>query len=988
MLRPTHRFCPNCGTPAGTTAALKLGGASLQVTGESVVDLSENRRLVTVVFADISGSTQLAERLDPEDLRRMLTTFFGTLAYEIQRYGGTVDKYIGDAVMAVFGAPLAHEDDAERAISAAIAMQAAISELNQDLQRQYDAQLALRIGMHSGEVVAGLLTSDIPAYTVVGDTVNTAQRFEAAAEPGTILVSRATLELTRRAFDFEAVPPLELKGKTEPRPAYRVLGPRYESIDPSAVPMVGRGAELARLRRAFEAASSGRGSTVHLTGDAGIGKSRLVRELRAATPPDVVQVVGRCVSFEVDRPYALLARLVRDVLRVPSGNAEHEARTRIEGVLGGIAPTVDPMDTALLLEVLGYQAHPESLSPESLQRVLLRLLRRLLLGYSQVSPVLIIAEDIQWADAASGALLAALARDIPARRCLLVSTGRPGAGPPWPAEVIVVDALPPTDARALMESIFAASVDDSLAGTILTRSGGNPYFIEEIVHGLRGAEALIEAYGRVSARSGAVPRVPATVQEVLEARLDRLPTKARRVLQVAAVCGRVFRQSIVQRLVPDVPLRDGLGLLESEGFILTHGVEPERTYTFRHALIQEVAYQTQLHSQLRGTHEAIAEGLETMYADRADELVGDLAFHYAHSANDAKAAHWLAQAGDRARALYASGEALANYAVALDRTSQRDLDTRASLLERIGEIENVLGHYDLALRRFRSALEVLPATRRASVARLQRKLGTTLLQKSDYIEAAAAFDAGLAALGGTDDVEAAHLGVQVGQLYLRRGDFAAARAAITRAIAVGERLHADDLVAQGLQQLGNVLLHTGDLNGAESAYRRSLAVHQRMENLSGTAEVRGDLGIAYRRLGRADDALAEYAACLEIWERIGNPWGVALCHNNMGEVQRSRGDLQQAIASYERAWSAFQSIGAATEAAITLIGIGAARVELGDLAQGRLDLVAAGTQLEALGSTGYLPDVYRYLATADLLAMNPAKAERSARRSLEFARAG
>ncbi|HEY3063776.1 MAG TPA: adenylate/guanylate cyclase domain-containing protein, partial [Chloroflexota bacterium] len=676
-LRPTHRFCPNCGTLVGATSQTPTppsqvgGGAALQVSSESSVDLSENRRLVTVLFADIEGSTSLGERLDAEDLRRILTSFFGALSREIQRYGGTVDKYAGDAVMAVFGAPVAHEDDAERAISAAIAMQAAIGQLNEDLEHRYGQRLGLRMGINTGEVVAGLLSGEVQAYTVVGDTVNTAQRFESAATDGSILVGQTTRDLTRRAFDFETLVPLVMKGKAEPQPAFRVLGPRYESVDPSAVPLVGRAQELAMLRDAFQASSLGRGRMVHLEGDAGIGKSRLVRELRGGTGADVVQVVGRCVSFEVDRPFALLARLIRDVVRVPTGNDESTARAGIERVLAGIAPTVDPLDTALLLNVLGY-GEKLSYDPQSRQRVLLRLLRRLLAAYAQQAPVLIVAEDLHWADPASCALLHDLARDIPARRCLLMSTARPGTVPPWPAQIVALEALPQSSARALIESAFAAPVEDGLAETILTRTGGNPFFIEEVVRGLREADVVVERDGRMAARPESMPRVPTTVQEVLEARLDRLASAHKRALQVAAVCGRVFRQRLIEHLVPDLKRDDSLGLLERESFILSHAVEPEPTFAFRHALIQEVAYNGQLQAQLRATHAAIGAALELLYPDRLDELVGELAFHFGLSPNDGKAVHWLVRAGDRARALFANTEALGYYSAALERTGQDD----------------------------------------------------------------------------------------------------------------------------------------------------------------------------------------------------------------------------------------------------------------------------------------------------------------------------
>jgi class 3 adenylate cyclase/tetratricopeptide (TPR) repeat protein len=987
-LRPSHRFCPNCGTPVGITPASQVGGPSLQVSREPSVDLSERRQLVTVLFADLSSSTELGEQLDAEDLRRVLTSFFDALAREIRRYGGTVDKYIGDAVMAVFGAPVAHGDDAERAISAAIAMQSAIGHLNHDLQQRFRTELVLRIGINTGEVIAGLLMTDLPAYTVVGDTVNTAHRLESTAPPGSILVGQATRDLTRRAFDFEPLQPRVLKGKSAPTAAFRVLGPRYDNVDPSAVPLIGRAPELARLREALARAAGGRGGLVHLVGDAGIGKSRLVRELRAGLPPETIQVVGRCVSFERDRPYALLARLIRDVVRVTPNNAESESRAGLEGVLAGLGSPVDARDTEVLLEVLGYGEHT-TFEPRARQRVLLRLTRRLLLGYTERAPVVIIAEDLHWADAASCALLAELSRDIPSRRCLLLSSGRPGTEPAWPADVVPLEPLSETGALALIDLAFGEPVETNLARTLLERTGGNPFFIEEVARAARDANAMIAHADGLAARPGTSWRVPATLQEMLQARLDRLPAPAKRALQVAAVCGRVFHRRVLERLIPDLVRDDALGVLERESFVLTHAVQPEPTYSFRHALIQEVAYRSQLHTQQRVTHGAVAEALEAIYADRLDEVVADLAFHYGHSTNDAKAIHWLVRAGDRARALNANSEALASYEAALGRATTADQVHHSSeLLERIGQVQTLVGRYDDALSSFRSALEQLPDGSTGALAHLYRHIGTALLLKGAYAEADRAFSAGLAVVSEQDDLESARLRVQIAQLYFRRGNYGAARSAMERAVDAATGLGADDLVAEGLKYLGNVAFHTGDLKGAAEHYLRSRTMYERLHNLSGIAEVRNNLGTIYRREARWDDAVAEYAACLALWERIGNPWGLAMSHNNIGEVERSRGDLGRAIASFEHAHAIFQSLGAATEAAIAMIGLGAARTELGDVAQGRVELLEAATRLEALGSTGYLPDAYRSLASAELSAHNLGAAERAADRALAYARAG
>ena len=983
---------PYSNTPAGQHLPPPLlqhpSGPSLQVPSGPSFDLSENRRLVTVLFGDLSGSTTLGEQLDPEDLRRILTSFFSVLAREIQRYGGTIDKYIGDAVMSVFGAPVAHEDDAERAISAALGMHAAIERLNEDLERRYGTRLALRIGLNTGEVVAGLMAGDVSgAYTVVGDTVNTAQRFESAAQPGSILVGQATRDLTLRAFDFQELPPLQLKGKAEPQRAYRVIGPRFELASAPSVPLVGRDDELAQLRAALQAAVRGQGGFVHLIGDAGIGKSRLVRELRAELPPGIRQVVGRSVSFEVEQPYSLLARLLRDVARVPPGQDAAAARAGIERILGAIGE-VDQLDTALYLEVLGY-GERASIDPQSRQRVLLRLLRRLLSAYTERGPLLIVVEDLHWADPASEALLAEITRDLSSRACLLLSTSRPGATPSWQAEIINLEALPQQGARTLVEGAFGAPVEDSLAERILARTGGNPFFIEEVARGLREADVLVERDGRIGAREGITPRVPATVQEVLSARLDRLSPSPKRILQVAAVCGRVFRRRVIDHLVLEKGVPESLGILEHESFIFPQPTANDPIYVFRHALIQEVAYNGQLQSQRRVTHGAIGDALEVIYPDRLDEMVGDLAFHFGRSDNDQKALHWLIKAGDRARSLYANTEAMQQYRAALERASDGlGPEDAGAILERIGEVQTLIGRYDDAIESYRSALRRVPVEQGILVARLRRRLGTAQWLKGAYAETEATLDDALAALPSKTDPEAARIDLQIGRLHYRRGEFDSARAALERAVELGLRLGIDDLVAEAFKELGNVAVDRGELARAAEFYNRSRQTYEHQEDLVGMADIHNNLGILYRRGGRWSDSLAAYDAGLALYQRMGHMLGIGRCYNNIAEVHRTRGDATQAIPFYEKAVETFASTGHALFVGLGLVGLGAARTEVGNVSQGRADLLDAEARFNEIGSTIYLPDLYRYLASAELAAGNVEAAERAAARSLEYARTG
>ena len=950
--------------------------------------MGEQRKVVTILFADLSGSTVLGERLDPEELRGILTSYFNELSRQIQRYEGTIDKYVGDAVMAVFGAPISHEDDAERAINAAVAMQQSIGHLNEDLDRRHHVRLSLRIGINTGQVVAGLLAGDVQsAYTVVGDAVNTAQRFEAAAPLGEILVSADTRRLAIHSFEFEQTAPLTLKGKAERVVGYRVLRRRYEEIAPEATQFIGRTAEIDHLRRAITDAVLGRGRVVNIIGEAGVGKSRLVGELRANLVSGIDRMTVRCASFETNTPYALLSDFIRGAFSFHAADDEATARAAITNGFAALGEALDEADVTLLLDVLGYSVN-SPLDPEVKRRILVKLMTRLLQLAGDRAPFVLTAEDLHWVDRASLRVLEELVANVPALPCLFITTTRPGWTPPWKSESITVRPLDAKSARELIEAVFEVPVDDDLAEAILVRTSGNPFFIEEVVRDLKQSNLLVEHTGRVGLVPGATAPVPATVQQVIEARLDRLGAKPRRALNAGAICGRTFWVRVLERLLPDLALRPHLATLERENFIDLRTTAPEITYGFRQILIQEVAYQNQLQVERRRSHGAVASAIEALYGDRLEEFVDFLAYHYGRSDDANKAVEYSMRAGVRAQRIYANEEALTFYRAALEWVQERKAPGDVGgILERMADVEIVIAKFDDALVSLGRAQEHA-ASSGPVAARLKRKIGTALLLKGAYGEAIVALDGARSVLGTTTDIEAARIGVRMGEVLSRSGDHVRARAILERAVAEAELHEAKDVAAEGLHYLAGVLGYTGDLQGAANLYRRCLESYERLENINGAARVHTNLGALYRRLARYDEALAEHRAALALAERMGNRWLAAGCYNNIGEVEKTRGDLDAAIASKQRALDMWTAVGAKSEAGAALMNIGFARVLSGQILEGRADLVEAESQLSAAGNKRYHAELWRGIAHAELGLSDLHAAESAAARSLDYAQAG
>jgi class 3 adenylate cyclase/tetratricopeptide (TPR) repeat protein len=983
--RARDRFCSSCGAALDVSVtraqSLATTSTSLQVDSVAAAAFGEQRKVVTILFADLSGSTALGERLDPEELRGILGSYFNELARQIRRYEGTIDKYIGDAVMAVFGAPISHEDDAERAINAALAMQQSIGHLNDDLSRRHGVRLSLRIGINTGEVVAGLLAGDVQtAFTVVGDAVNTAQRFESAAPPGEVLVSADTRRLAIHSFEFEETAPLTLKGKAERVVGYRVIRRRYDEIAPESTHFIGRDAELEFLRAAVADAVQGRGRVVNVVGEAGIGKSRLVGELRANLVSGIDRLTVRCASFETNTPYALIADFIRGAFSIHAADDETVARTAITTGFAALGAELESTHADLLLDILGYGVR-SPLDPEVKPRILVTLLRTLLTLAARRAPLVLTAEDLHWVDGASLRVLGDLVTVIPSLPLLFTTTARPGWTPPWQTETLAIRALEGAAARDLIETVFEVPVEDQLAETIIGRTAGNPFFIEEVVRALKASTLLIERKGRVALVPGATAPVPATIQELIEARIDRLSLDTRRTLNAGAVCGRTFWVRVLERLLPDVALAEHLVTLEHGSFVDLQTVSPEVTYGFRQILIQEVAYETQLQADRRRLHGSIAAAMEALYTERLDEFVDFLAYHYERSDDRASACRYLLIAGARAQRLYANDQAVRAYESAL--ALAPDDTQRAAALEGIGDVRTTIGQLPRARDSYREAYDLAAAA--IVKSRLERKVAVTYQREGDYQLALRWLERAGASAGDLVHADTAAVWIELAHVAWRQGRYDDALVAGERGVGIADAAGSRQLVAEGYKHLGTASVLKGDHARGVDLYRRALSIYESLDDPQGLMNVRNNLGIVFRRQSRWDEALEEQRQALTLARRIGDLWGVGMTQANLAETLRNRRDYPGAIAASEEALQSWSQVGNAVGVATVHMNLGILHYEDGHLDEARTSLGSALAEWEKLDSRLFLPELYRTLAKVEL-AKEPAVALGWALRSLDVAR--
>ena len=537
--------------------------------------LSGERKPVTAIFADVVGSTTLAETIDPEDWSQIMNGAFELLSAAVYRYEGTVAQLQGDAMVVFFGAPVAHEDDPERAVRAALDMIAAVREYAVQVQAEYGIAFAMRCGLSTGDVMVGKIGSDLRyEYTALGDTMNTAARMEAAAEPMTVLVTEDTYRLTAATFDFEEVGPLTLKGKSTPIKGYRVLGLRVtpgpsRGIAGLRSPMVGRDAELARLQELLATARAGTGRAAMIIGDPGLGKSRLLEELKSSAGDDTHWIVGQCPTFGASMPYHLVIDIARSCLGISPADSPEEARAKLSHRVSELLTEGQEEASAILTHLLGLSEaavtdEGQVIDPGALSTRIIGTVHRLLAALATSGPVVLVWEDIQWADPSSVEALGAAMARFRKLRVLLVAALRPdhdSGG--WRLLTMAREVFGETLAELQLQPLSAAagtelignlleveSLPPRLRATIFARAEGNPFFVEEVVRMLIDGGVIVRDGDHwVATKEAASVEVPATLRGLLLARIDRLPASARRSLRVASVIGRQFPARVLEQVL-------------------------------------------------------------------------------------------------------------------------------------------------------------------------------------------------------------------------------------------------------------------------------------------------------------------------------------------------------------------------------------------------------------------------------------------------------
>ena len=618
----------------------------------------------------------LADR-DPEEARQLLDPVLEHMMEAVHRYEGTVNQVMGDGIMALFGAPLAHEDHAVRACYAALRMQAAVQQYATEVQRTHGVPLHMRVGLNAGEVVVRSIGSDLHMdYTAVGQTTHLAARMEQMAMPGAILITPAVLGLVEGFVQVKALGPMPVRGLRDPVAVYEVTGAgmvrsRLQAAAARGLTrFVGRQPELETLQQALAQAYAGHGQVVALVGEAGVGKSRLLYEfVHSHRTQGWLVLEAASVSYGKATPYFPVVELLKRYMHVEDGDEPRTVRAKVTGHLLTLDEALQDTVPALLalLDALPADSPFLRLDPPQRRQRTLATLKRVLLRESQVQPLLLVFEDLHWIDSETQTLLDSLVESLPTAQLLLLVNYRPEYQHGWGSKTyytqLRLDPLPPASADEFLHALLG---DDSslmpLKRLLIERTEGNPFFLEESVRTLVETGVLVGEPGTYRlAKPVDSLQVPATVQAVLAARIDRLPPEEKHLLQTAAVIGTEVSFTLLQAIaeVPEETLHRGLAYLQAAEFLYETRLFPEREYTFKHALTHEVAYGSLLQERRRVLHATIVEALEGLSADRLAEQVDRLAHHALRGEVWHKAVTYCRQAGARARLRSANREVVA-----------------------------------------------------------------------------------------------------------------------------------------------------------------------------------------------------------------------------------------------------------------------------------------------------------------------------------------
>ena len=902
-----------------------------------VIEESE-RRLITILFADLCGYTSLSEVMDPEEVQALMGDIFKPMLKTAEKYGGTVSHFLGDAIMAYYGAPISHEDDPERAIRTALEIINSVRAIG----KEKNLELELSVGINCGEVVVGGIPLESRKdYSAFGDAVNTASRLETLAGAGEILVSDRVYKQVKDKFEFEKRPPTFVKNKREPVQTYKVIGikkhPTKTFLDEKSLltKFVGRKKELAILQKAYDELNEKGATLIEISGDPGVGKSRLLYEfikiiqenenkIEANAAP-ISLFSSRCLSFGTSIPYYLITELLKDILELPDQKDDSKFSEIIYAKLKELNLSKDKIyDSISFLLSLKEKENPiYKLSPKDRCNKIFKDISTLLIQPANNKketekphpPLIYILEDLQWADELSLQLLNYFTSRLSNEKILLCCVGRKTFIHKWLPNIeylkIELEELSGKESTVLLHQVLGIKeLPEHITELILTRTEGNPFFVEEVIKSFIDDGTIVVEDGQYRFTKEIEDiKVPDTVQGVIMSRIDALEAKLRRVIQCAAVIGHGFRYKVLSYIMEiQEKLKEYLSRLIDGDFIYQQSIINELFYLFRHIATQEVAYNTLLLKRRKQYHRKIGECLEDIYPEDIEENYEILAHHYYHSDNDQKAAYYLDKASDKYEMLYAN-EALIDTVNKLIEVIDKRLkcpdeykEPKVNAYIKLGRVKKLIGKYDESIADYSTVIELaqeydfkrLEAIAHRNIADLYRIKGH-FEQAFEHLKTASGLFGNL-----KDDGEELTCQNSLGVVFQAKGDYEKSIDYFNEGIKLAEKKGNLSAKANATNNIGISYQYLGDYENAIKYFELTNDMMIELDNRKGTIATLTNIGICLERLGEFENSLKRYAKSLQIAEDIGFKYAIVANLLNMGQCHQYLGDQQNAIKFFNK----------------------------------------------------------------------------------------
>jgi class 3 adenylate cyclase/tetratricopeptide (TPR) repeat protein len=833
------------------------------------------RKLVTVLFADVANYTSICEKLDPEEVHQIMDGCFKILMDEIHRYEGTINQFMGDGIMALFGAPVAHEDHAQRACHAALAVQRSLEGYSEELEKRFGLEFKMRVGLNSGPVVVGSIGDDLRMdYTAIGDTTNLAARMESMARAGTIVGTAYTYKLARDYFDFTFLGKVQVKGKKEVQEVYELIKAsdvktRIEAaVARGLTRFVGRTREAETLKEAYNKAQSGSGQVVGVVGEAGVGKSRLLLELRNMLPKgEYTYMEGRCLHYGGSMAYLPILDILRSYFNIKEGDREAEIKEKMEEKVlqldENLKSTFPPFQ-----EVFSIKVEDQTyliVEPQEKRMRTFEAIRNLLVRESQNRPLVLAVEDLHWIDKSSEEFLDYLIGWLANTQILLILIYRPEYTHQWGSKSyyskIGLDQLSTKTSAELVQSILeGAEVLPELREFILNRAAGNPLFMEELTHTLLENGAIEKKDDQyVLSKTVEEIQVPDTIQGIIAARMDRLEDTLKRVMQVASVVGREFVFRVLQTTIGvKEELKSYLLKLQGLELVSEKQLFPELKYIFKHALTQEVAYNSLLHKRRKEIHEKIGRAVEDLYLERIEEYYELLAYHYTRSDNTEKALQYLCLANQKAAKVTAMEEALTYF------------DEAMKLLDTLSGTEK-------------------NRQRRISLLVNQWLVFLMLSKSPEYLELLTRYEPIAVGLSNPGLLGLFYSGMVVSEYWL--GNFDTAIQKATKAVELCQAAGNFEGAGLAYMVIQWSYLYKGDYDKAIALKEDTLLMTEKQFNLRVYMWAFAAVSYAYTWLGRWDEAVREGQEAMRIAEEYSAKSIISFAALGLSFAYTAKGDL-------------------------------------------------------------------------------------------------